>query len=355
MALPQPSADERRECPAAPFAGPRETGFVTVMTSLLLVLAVIALALHLMRHYVAHVRRPKVLDLPFDGRRYRAGANEIAVRRSPGATRTFVCVPGFLEDARFFLDLHEGSQADLILFGNGNYHSPFAGDDAEELDWDLNPHRVGTIAYDAFHVARAVEHLAKTRIVILHGHSRGGAVVLDAARQFSDRMRTPDRDVRALLEAPVLPHGKQAGTDPGPVGRAIVAYLLPLFLAVSRNISKTRLERFPMMRPTNPHKTEVLRSLFQSTRDYDTCVENVADIAEWEETQGYGLFDNYERITIVVGERDDVLDNRALVASAEEGAARNAGIRIVRTEDTNHFVSLETPEVIQRELEDLAS
>ena len=272
------------------------------------------------------------------------------MKRSPGATRTFVCVPGFLEDARYFLELHEGTSDDLILIGNGSYHSPFQNGGVESVEWDLNPHRVGTIAYDAFHVARAVERLANTKDVVLHGHSRGGAVVLDAARQYPQTMRPDDGRVAALLEAPVLPQGRQAGPQLGPVGRAIQRYILPLGMAALRNISKKRLEKFPMMRPTNAHKTEILRSLFQSTKDYDICVENVGDIVEWEENQGYSLFDNYERITVLVGERDDVLDNRTMVASAKRGALRNSGVKVVRTEKTNHFVTLETPEVVRREL-----
>ena len=52
-------------------------------------------------------------------------------------------------------------------------------------------------------------------------------------------------------------------------------------------------------------------------------------------------------MTVVLGARDSVLGNRTMLASAEQGQARNKGVTILKTENTNHFISLEQPETIQ--------
>lgn len=40
---------------------------------------------------------------------------------------TLICFPGFLEDARYFLEVHRGTPARLIIISNANYQNPFRG------------------------------------------------------------------------------------------------------------------------------------------------------------------------------------------------------------------------------------
>lgn len=314
---------------------------------LILALVAIGVAIHLLRQYWTRRALPQVHSMTFDGRLYRTDATTIAVQRPEcGARRTLLCMPGFLEDVRYFLSLYEGRGYELILVNNANYHSPFTTEEEQPLRWESNPHPVGTIAHDGYIVAQAVRHLATTDDIVLHGHSRGGAVVLDAARQFPELERSDPKRISALLEAPVLPQGTPAGRPQGPVVQALTRYLMPLFLAASRNISRARLERLPMMNPTNERKTDLLETLFCNTKDYATAITNVVDISEWQRTQSHDVYENYHSITILIGERDDVLSTRTMTASATEGQTRNAGVRIVQTKKTNHFISLERPELV---------
>jgi len=330
------------------------------MTLLLLVFA--ALALHFVRQWWAHRVLPAHATIEFDGTLHRAAETNIAVKRpAGGATRTLICVPGFLENSRYYLDLYDGASRDsgaadeLILINNANYHCPFDETHVEPLDWEPNPHRVGTIAHDAFFLARAIETLATTDQIVLHGHSRGGAVVLDAGRQFPALMRDGGRRISAVLEAPVVPRGTPTGGAPGPVQAAITHYMLPLAFSLLRNMRERRLRKLPMMQPTNDVKTALMKTLFEHPRDYATCVVNVSDIGQWQRQQPYALYQNFEQITVLVGERDDVLSTRTMTASAEHGAKLNQGLAIVQTTGTNHFISLEKPGVVQQALRDAAA
>ena len=178
-----------------------------MIVTLFIILGV-ALAIHLFRQYWCNRRLPQVHCMEFDGEFYQAGETSLAIKRpQSGATRTLICFPGFLEDTRYFLSLYERRGYELILINNANYYSPFAMKDSQELPWDPNPHQPGCIEYDGFHVAQAVKQLATTDRIVIHGHSRGGAVVLDAGRQFPEIMKDETKQISALLEAAVLISG----------------------------------------------------------------------------------------------------------------------------------------------------
>lgn len=323
------------------------------MITTVAVVGLTALALHLYRQYWFNRDLPQMHAMKFDGELYRVGETSIAIHRpAEGASRTLICFPGFLEDVRYFLSLYEGRGYELILINNANYHSPFDQVDVELLAWATNPHRPGSIAYDGFVVAQAVQHLATTGDIVIHGHSRGGAVVLDAGRQFPDVMKDESKQILALLEAAVLPQGTQARGTAGPVVAAITLYLMPIVLGLMRNISRSRLAKLPMMNPNSELKMDLLVTLFCNAKNYSTCVVNARDIAEWQSLQRYGLYSGYRDISVLVGERDDVLSTETMTASAQEGCKVNSGVKVVQTRNTNHFISLETPEAIYLALGD---
>lgn len=325
------------------------------MGTFLLVVALLAAAIHLVRQFSANRGWPTPPTTAFSGELHEVGATTIAVQRPSGeATRTVICMPGFLEDMRYFVALYQDRGDELILVNNANYHCPFDGTPGPALDWDRNPHPAGSIAHDGFLLAQTVRHLASSDDIVLHGHSRGGAVVLDAARQFPSVMKPETGRVRAILEAPVLPQGTPAGRPAGPIAKALTLYLMPIFLAASRNMSTARLNGLPMMRPTNELKTRLCKTIFSNPKTYATAVANVRDIGDWQKNQPHDLYENYEGLTVLIGERDDVLDTRTMRVSAEAGRTRNAGVRIVETTQTNHFISLETPAVILHEIDTTA-
>lgn len=317
------------------------------MKTFLLVVAAVAVALHLYRQYWARRELPQRNRAAFDGEVYRVGETVIARRpAAAGSERTVICFPGFLEDMRYFLALYEGEDCELILINNAGYHCAFPLDRARTLHWPENPHPVGTIEHDGYLLGQVLRELAHGSEVTLHGHSRGGAVVLEAGRQCPELMRAWGRRVRALLEAPVLPGARLVGRGSDPVPSAMIRYLLPIALGLLRSARPERLLRQPMMRPTNALKSELCLSIYANPRRYGMCVTNVRNIRAWQARHDASLFGRFADVVVIMGERDDVLDNASMRASAERGRALNPGVRIVATAGTNHFVSLERPECV---------
>ena len=322
------------------------------MITVLAYFALIAIAIHLFRQYWFDKSLPQVHSMSFDGDLFHINETSIAIKRPAGTTiKTLICFPGFLEDQRYFLSLYdEGGYVDkgyeLILVNNANYHSPFTQKNVTQLQWDLNPYPVGTIEHDGFVVANVVKKLSHSNDIIIHGHSRGGAVVLEAGKQFPALMTDHEKNITAILEAAVVPQGTPTRGNPSPIVASVILYFLPLVLGLSRNISERRLLKLPMMKPTTAVKTDLLKTIFCNTKSYATCVENVRNITEWQKKYSYDLYKNYNNIIVLIGEKDDVLDVLTMKASAVEGAKLKQNLSIVETTATNHFISLEKPDVV---------
>jgi hypothetical protein len=319
---------------------------------LFLTLLVLVLVLHAYREYWRRRNLPQIHRGEFSGELMKVGTSYIARRpANNGCSRSIICFPGFLEDMRYFQDVYKDDDAELILVNNANYHCPFLAErDAEgvtELDWPENPYATGTIEHDAFYLGLVLERLASGREVCLHGHSRGGAVVLETGRQYPELTNSKERPISAVLEAPVLPQARTAGNASEPLPHRFYCYFMPIFFGLSRNISTERLLKLPMMRPTNVLKTRLCLSIFSVSRSYATCVTNVQSIVAWQRTMGFAVYDNFSLLTVVIGERDNSLDRRSILVSAEQGRTRNSGLSILKTIVTNHFIGLEQPDTIR--------
>ncbi|MEH6550149.1 MAG: alpha/beta hydrolase [Pseudomonadales bacterium] len=322
------------------------------MLTFFLTLLVLLLAVHAHREYWRLRTLPQIHRGEFTGELMNVGATYIARRSAKnGCSRSIICFPGFLEDMRYFQDVYKDDDAELILLNNANYHCPFLNDgvssDVVTLDWPENPYLIGSIEHDGFYLGLALERLASGSEVCLHGHSRGGAVVLEAGRQYPELTSSKERPVSAVLEAPVLPQARTAGKGSEPLQHLLNCYFLPIFFGLKRNINTERLLTLSIMRPTNTLKTELLMSIFSTTRSYDTCVKNVQSIFTWQRTMGFEVYDNFPLLTVIIGERDTTLDGRSMLASAEQGQTRNSGLSILKTMGSNHFISLEQPETIR--------
>ncbi len=319
------------------------------MMTLVTTLAVILLLLYLFRLWLMNLQLPARDSTTFAGALYETQETVIAVReRSADARQTIICFPGFLEDMRYFQALYEDTPAQLIICNNAGSHSPFSLAQVQPLDWPRNPYMTGTIEYDGFVLAQVVQHLADGDQLTLHGHSRGGAVVLEAARQFPELMLSKDREVRAILEAAVVPGGTVAGGLSGPIMHRVALFLMPMVLYASRWANTSLILRQPVMRPTNALKIELYMAMFWTLKNYRTCVASAYSIWHWQQLHNADLFQNYRSVVVLQGERDDVLDNQSMAASAERGRRLNPGVRIVKTQNTNHMISLEHPELVRR-------
>ena len=318
------------------------------MSMIVLILLVLLLALHAYREYWFRCDLEQIYTGEFEGELMKVGATYIARRPARNdSQRTILCFPGFLEDMRYFQHVYKEQDAELILVNNANYHCPFPVSDVTQLEWPENPYIIGTIEHDAFYLGLVLERLANGREVCLHGHSRGGAVVLETGRQYPAAMKSSQRSVSAILEAAVLPQARASGRASDPIAHLFICYFLPIFFGLSRHWSQQRLLKLPMMRPTNALKTELLISIFSTARNYATCVSNIKSIYTWQRTMGFDLYENYSSLTLLIGERDNTLDMATMESSAKQGRARNSGLTIIQTVGTNHFISLEQPETIR--------
>ncbi len=319
-----------------------------IIAIVLLALALIT-AVHLYRQHWCYKDLEPLFHGEIDADFYEIGETVVAVKRGQAsATTTVICFPGFLENMRYFQALYADSSSRLILVNNADYHCPYAVNDIEPLPGDANPYEIGTIEHDGFQLALVIRSLAPRGGLVLHGHSRGGAVVLEAGRQFPELMQDESRPVKAVLEAPVLPQAKMAGSGSKPLPHRIITYLLPIVLGLGRKSPVEKLLQQPMMQPTNELKTELCQGIFSNARHYATCVTNARSIQQWQMKRSFDLFTHYRQVEVIIGARDDVLDNATMNASAEQGRQLNAGVKIVQTSKTNHFISLEQPSYLRK-------
>ena len=273
---------------------------------------------------------------PFDGVLYRVGRATVAERRSAQPKDTVVAMHGFLEDMRYFTDLYSDPDVQLIALTSADYHVPVTDPVLVDPPWAHEPDAVpGTIAYDAAVLVQALEHLPKTRDVRVHGHSRGGAVVLEAARTRPDLFR----DVGVVLEAPVLPQGKlYAAISP------ILLWLYPFVIPGWRRDPLARRFARAYGAMTNARKRTLLEGLPHTPKRIGLFITNIEDLLTWMATRDASVYRNVGRGTVLVPAGDRVLDAQAMLASAERGKPE---LDVVWLDpDVSHFVALDAPERI---------
>ena len=310
------------------------------------------LACHVYREYCARRALPHIHHADFDTEVMQIGDTYIARRAARnGDKRTIICFPGFLEDMRYFTALYRDSDAELILVNNANYHFPFAAPGSPisplKLSCAENPFSIGSIEHDAFYLGLILEQLATGNDIFAHGHSRGGAVILDMGRQYPSLTQSAVRPVTAILEAPVLPQARTTGNASKPLQHRLYCYLMPIVFGRLRHISAERLLTMPMMNPTTPLKTGLCRSLFSVSKDYRTCVKQVQSIVSWQRQTSVDVFRHFPKVAVVIGEKDGTLDRASMQNSAARGQACHDGVSILETTGTNHFISLEQPETMR--------
>lgn len=276
---------------------------------------------------------------PFDGVLYQVGQSEIIKREgSPNATRTVICFPGFLENQHYFTELYQDADVEFVAVNNADYYSGFYTRKTMTPAWgQTNPFPVSTIEHDAHLLCEVIEHLATHQDILLHGHSRGGAVILEAACQRPDLAGK----VTALLEAPVLPKAKAAkGLERFVKFGGL--YIFPLYMAVMRILPTHRMINERSHYPLTPRKHELLAKTPHLPRHYSTAIGNMLNIRDWQRKSEFSVYDHFHEIRIVLPERDSVLCRESMHYSASQADH----IHIIETRETNHFISLEQPQTM---------
>lgn len=308
-------------------------------------------AIHIYRQYWTHKNLEQIHFGSFDNSArdiYTIQDTVIAVQHPKGESdKTIICFPGFTEDARYFQDTYKNCEDQVIFMGNAGYHSPFPLANAKLLNWPVNPFEMGTIEHDAFWLGQVIQTLAKNSNIIIHGHSRGGAVALETGRQFPQLTKS---SVSLILEAAVVPQGTVVGPLATKAGQVMVPYLLPLLFSMNRNITVEKLEKMPIMRPSNSLKANLLLSMFSTPKKYKTFVTNAKNLGQWQQSTSFDVYENFKKITALIGQRDDVLNCKTMIASVKEGVKRADNMEMVQTKNTNHFITVEEPGYIYEAL-----
>lgn len=273
----------------------------------------------------------------FSGRVYTVGKGAVSVRNHSGkAENTVIGVHGFLENHCYFTQSYQDATTELILLTCSNYHIPVSGPSPEPAPWEVPIKSLeATIEYDASILNQAMENLPTTDNVRVHGHSRGGAVVLEAIRQRPELYKNAD----IVLEASVLPQGQ--------LHPLVNALLEPvshgMWPWVIRFINSTPSSSYgqSFFGKMNARKKQLLNKLFTATKDHLTIVRNIENIMEWMEKTSFDVYEHINHGTFLIPKVDRILDRAAMLTSAENSPN---SVRIIETEASSHFVTLDSHE-----------
>ena len=272
----------------------------------------------------------------FSGKVFTIGKGAVSIRNhSSQAKQTVIGVHGFLENHCYFTQLYNDSSTELVLLTCSNYHVPVSGPIPEPAEWEIPiKYPEATIEYDACILNQALENLPSTENIRIHGHSRGGAVILQALSYRPELYK----NVELILEAPALPGGK---THP-----LVSAMLEPvshgMWPWVVRLINSTPSSSYGQMffGKTNERKKQLLNKMFSATKDHLTIVRNIENLFAWMDKADYSVYEHIKHGTFLIPQLDRILDRDLMLDSAKHSP--NA-VRIVETDAMSHFVTLDDP------------
>lgn len=295
-------------------------------------LVALAIVLHVRLLY--RVGAPRQIE-NFDGVIYRVGQAAVAERGCRDPRATVIAMHGYLENPCYFTRYYDDQGIQLIALTSGDYHVPFTGAEYRNSGWEATPrYALGTIEYDAAVLVQALEHLVKTKSIRVHGHSRGGAVVLEAAAMRPDLFR----DVEVILEAPILPRGKPSQpVIPGTL------WLVPYFFLLWRKRPLSPFNQRLYGRLDDPRKRSVIEALPFNPRRLITAMRNLRSLVAWMKDRDVGMYKNVERGAILIADNDHVLAPDAMRASALKAQGR---LRVVDVSNCSHFVLYDHPDAI---------
>ncbi|MFN3579159.1 MAG: alpha/beta hydrolase [Pseudomonas sp.] len=304
------------------------------MESLIGIVGLALLVVVYLRKYLLRKESPKQQAMPLDGELYAVGQACIARRASSNPQSTVVVMPGLVENFLYFTEYYSDPSIELIMLTSADYHVPVSPLKMQSPSWAVKPSaRPGTIAYDATVLNLALEHLVSTEHVRVHGHSRGGAVILEAARQQPVLFDAAE----VILEAPVLPQGKPYAEMPG-WARWFLPFLLPLWQ--QQPISERNRATWGPL--DNPRKRELIMAYPFNAKRAGTMMTNIQDIEQWMKETGTDIYRHVRRGAILVPGDDHVLQSKAMLASARQ--AEN--LQVIQIENGSHFVIADNPDSI---------
>jgi pimeloyl-ACP methyl ester carboxylesterase len=297
-----------------------------------LLVAAVVLVLAL-RQWLLHRECAPSKSEPFDGDVYPVGKAAIAERRSDNPRATVICMHGFVADMRYFTDYYSDPDLQLILLTSCDYHVPITAPRYRSAPWAKVPtEREGSIPYDAAVLVQALEHLPKTDTLRVHGHSRGGAVILEAAAMRPDLFK----QVEVVLEAPVLPQAR-----PYTSTTAIQLWLMSFVVPLWRKEPISQRNRGAWGPLENARKRELIMAFPFNPKRVATMVANLRGIEDWIHGRDHSLYQHLPRGTVLVPGKDRVLDTHSMLESAQRAGPH---VKVVQLEGCSHFPLWDRPE-----------
>lgn len=305
------------------------------MESLIGFLGLAVLIIVYLRRWLLRREIPQQQGASFKGELFTVGqatVARVAQRQTP--TVSVIVMPGFMENFLYFTEYYADPSIELILITSADYHVPALNLRATVPAWSVAPKTPpGSITYDAAVLNLALRHLVSTDNVRVHGHSRGGAVTLEAARQEPALFE----NIEVILEAPVLPQGKPYAPLP-PIARWFVPFYLPVWQQQPIS-SRNRSLWGPL---DNQRKRELIMGLPFNPRHCSTMLVNLKDMAQWMDQNGSDIYQHVKRGAVLVPGKDRILRSDAMRASAHQ--AEN--LQVIDIEGGSHFVLTDNPDSI---------
>lgn len=175
----------------------------------------------------------------------------------------------------------------------------------------------------------------------LHGHSRGAAVVMEAAAQRPDLYAGAGRRVEAVLEAPVLPW---AGNSR--VARWLASWPARVLgapgLAVLRRVP-VECYGLWLYGPLRGYKPDLPNENPHNPNSAETLLRNLRSLDEWARRRGYEVFAGRGRGWIVMAGNERLLDRTAQWASARHAGAQ---WQVIEIPGASHVISLDRPDLV---------
>jgi len=236
----------------------------------------------------------------------------------------------------YFTHLYPDPNIQLLLATCSHYHLPISSPQYTPAPWVVPiEHHECTLEYDAAIVNQALEHLPKGRHVRVHGHSRGGGVVLEAIRQRPDLYE----NVEVVLEAPVMPQG-----EIHPMVLTLLSRISPgMWPYLIRFVRNTPLNAYgpSFFGYLNPIKRKLLDDIFSNVQNYLTIVFNIENIKHWMQKTSYDVLQHIKNGTILIPEKDRILARENMLESAHHSPKH---ISIIETTQSSHFITLDSIE-----------
>ena len=267
-----------------------------------------------LRQWLLHRECEPSKSEPFDGDVYQVGKAAIAERSCDNPCATVICMHGFVADMRYFTDYYKDPDIQLILLTSCDYHVPITGPRYKPAPWAKAPTEPeGTIAYDAAVLVQALEHLPRGGSIRVHGHSRGGAVILEAASMRPDLFK----QVEVVLEAPVLPQARPYVSTTA-TQLWLLSFVVPLWR--KQPISERNMKTWGPLE--NARKRELIMAFPFNPKRVATMVSNLRGIDDWMREHDASLYQHVQRGTVLVPGKDRVLDAHTMLESAQRAGPR---------------------------------